>query len=108
MPVLAYSDLEVPMTRATDVSGVGLGVVLSQCDPQGNEHVVGYACQALISQERSYCVTHRELLAVIFVAQKFCVYLVGARFFDYTALRWLLGAKEPEDQMACWVQEFGT
>jgi len=43
----------------------GIRAVLSQVDAQGVEHVVAYASRILTKAERNYCITHRELLAVV-------------------------------------------
>lgn len=43
----------------------GIGAVLSQYDKQGNEHVIAYGSRLLSKAERNYCVTRKELLAVI-------------------------------------------
>lgn len=58
-----------------------------------------------------YCVTRQELLAIVFRVRKFRAYLAGAWFtvqMDHSALRWLLDTKDPEGQMAQWIQEHGT
>ena len=47
----------------TDASGKTIGCVLSQAQ-DGKEKVIAYGSRALSRQERKYCVTDRELLAV--------------------------------------------
>lgn len=76
-----------------------------------SQQVLGYACRALNKPERNYCVIRRELLGLIFGVRKFWAYLAGVRFTirkDHSVLRWLLDAKEPEGQMARWIQVLGT
>lgn len=52
-PMLAYADSSEPTTLDTDASGVGVGTVLSQKDPEGKERVLGYASRAFNKPERT-------------------------------------------------------
>ena len=54
-----------------DASDSGLRVVLYQLDEEGAEHVVAYASHLLTKAERCYCVTRRELLAVVTFTKHF-------------------------------------
>ena len=61
----------------------------------------------LSAQERHYCVTRRELLAVVKAIKHFHAYLYGRMFVnrtDHSALRWLLNFRHPEDQIARWIE----
>ena len=49
----------------TDASNSGIGAVLSQLQDDGTERVIAYASHVLTKPERRYCVTRRELLAVV-------------------------------------------
>ena len=56
--------------------------------------------------ERNYCVTRKELLAVVRSLAHFHPYLYGAEFTirtDHAALRWLKTLKDPEGQLARWL-----
>ncbi|KAJ8360470.1 hypothetical protein SKAU_G00169950 [Synaphobranchus kaupii] len=75
-PVLAYPDAQRPFIVDTDASNTGVGAVLSQEDEDG-ERVVAYYSQALGKAERNYCVTRRELLAVVRALHHFRPYLQG-------------------------------
>ena len=57
--------------------------------------------------ERNYCVTRRELLTIVTFVQQFQPYLLGAPFIrtDHSALAWIQKFKEPEGQIAQWVQK---
>ena len=59
--------------------------VLSQADEQGREHVIAYASCTLSKAERHYCVTRKELLAVITFIHHFRPYLISRKF----TLHWL-------------------
>ena len=54
-----------------DASHSGLGAVLYQLDEEGVEHVVAYASCLLSKAECCYCVTRRELLAVVTFTKHF-------------------------------------
>ncbi|RVE60508.1 hypothetical protein OJAV_G00181480 [Oryzias javanicus] len=101
-PVLAYPDLSQPFILDTDASNVGVGAVLSQLDETGERVVAYYSC-SLSRPERNYCVTRRELLAVILAVRHFRPYILGTRFrlrTDHASLTWLLNFKQPEGQVA--------
>ena len=87
---------------------MGIGAVLSQCDPDGSEHVIAYASRLLTRPERNYCVTHKELLAVVTFLNHFRHYLLGTPFTirtDHGALTWLQHFKSPEGQLARWLEK---
>ncbi|KAK2895639.1 hypothetical protein Q8A73_015127 [Channa argus] len=105
-PVLAYPDPQQPFIVDTDASGVGIGVVLSQGGETGERVVAYYSC-SLSRPERNYCVTRRELLAVVLAVRHFRPYLLGTRFTlrtNHASLTWLLNFKQPEGQVARWLE----
>ncbi|XP_029574004.1 uncharacterized protein LOC115165110 [Salmo trutta] len=106
-PVLASPDPNRPFILDTDASNEGLGAVLAQRGPDG-EHVVAYYSRTFDKAEKRYCVTRRELLAVVAAVRHFKYYLGGLPFVvrtDHSALQWLLSFKEPEGQIARWLEE---
>ena len=57
--------------------------------------------------EQQYCVTRKELLAVVEAVKHFHPYLYGHHFMirsDHAALQWLLKFQNPEGQIARWIQ----
>ncbi|MBN3314449.1 TRI67 protein, partial [Atractosteus spatula] len=85
-------------------SDTGVGVGLAQ---EGPVQVVAYFSRALSKAERNYCVTQRELLAVVSAVRHFKPCLFGTHFklrTDHTSLTWLLNLKELEGQMARWIE----
>ncbi len=91
----------------TDASEQGIGAVLSQMQG-GVEHPVAYFSRVLSRLEKQYCTTRKELLAVIRAIQNFRPYLYGVPFTlhtDHAALKWLLNFREPEGQIARWIQQ---
>ena len=106
-PVLAYPTSEDPFILDTDASNQGVGAVLSQVH-EGQERVVAYYSRSLTKEERNYCVTRKELLAVVAAVRHFHHYLYGRRFLirsDHGALQWLLNFRNPEGQTARWLEE---
>ena len=90
----------------TDASNFSIGAVLSQIQ-DGEERVIAYASRMLSGPERNYCVTRRELLAVVFFTKYFRSYLLGRQFIirtDHSALRWLRSTPEPIGQQARWLE----
>ena len=105
-PVLAYPKEGCPYILDTDASNVGIGAVLSQVQ-NGEERVIAYASKTLNRAQRNYCVTRRELLAIVEFVRYFHHYLYGAPFLvrtDHAALYWLLRKNEPDGQMARWLE----
>lgn len=106
-PTLAFPDYDLPFILDTDASDVGIGAVLSQRQSNGSERVIAYASRTLSRPERRYCVTRRELLAVVTFIQQFRPYLLGREFqlrTDHGSLTWLTNFKEPEGQLARWLE----
>ena len=90
----------------TDASGKTIGCVLSQVQ-DGKEKLIAYGSRALSRQERNYCVTDRELLAVRYFIEYYRQYLLGRKFLvwtDHQAIRWLFSLKEPKDRLARWLE----
>ena len=105
-PILAHPDFKQSFILDTDASGTSIGAVLSQIQ-DGHERVISYASRRLTKSERRYCVTRKELLAVVFFTKYFKHYLLGRKFLirtDHSSLRWLLNFKNPDGQMARWLE----
>eukprot|EP00731_Ephydatia_muelleri_P008908 Em0004g1246a len=91
----------------TDACETGIGAVLSQ-EHDGLERVVAYASRTLSKAERKYCVTRKELLAVVTFMRHFRPYLLGHHFIlrtDHSSLQWIYSMKEPEGQLARWLEQ---
>jgi len=94
-------------TVDTDASDFAVGAVLSQRQ-EGVERVIAYASRSLDRRERNYCVTRKELLAVVWFLRVFKQYLLGRRFkvrTDHAALSWLRHTPDPIGQQARWLEQ---
>lgn len=101
-PILAHPDFSKHFILDTDASDVAIGAVLSQ-EIDGHERVIAYASRTLSKAERRYCVTRKELLALVHFVKHFRHYLYGKMFkvrTDHGSLRWLMKFRDPEGQVA--------
>ncbi|GFW23827.1 retrovirus-related Pol polyprotein from transposon 297 [Trichonephila clavipes] len=79
-PILIYPQPDKPFILDTDASNESVGAVLSQ-EIDGQERVVAYWSKCLSKPERNYCVTRKELLAIVKAIEHFHHYLYGQNFF---------------------------
>ena len=71
-PILAYPDSSKPFVLDTDASNVDIGAVLSQDD-----RPVAYFSRVLNKAQKNYCVTRKELLAVVEAIKHFRPYCMA-------------------------------
>ena len=71
-PVLRYYDVKLPVTLSVDASKSGLGAVLLQ-----ELKPVAYASRALTETEQRYAQIEKEMLAIVFGAERFHQYIYG-------------------------------
>ena len=106
--VLVFPDFSKPFILDTDASDFSIGAFLSQVDDDGREGVVAYASRTLSKAERNYSVTSKELLAIVTFISNFQQYLLGHTFTlrtDHSSLTWLRNFKQPEGQLARWLEK---
>ena len=99
--------LEGTFILDTDASDLSIGCVLSQIQ-DGQERVIAYGARTLQPAQRNYCITRRELLAVIVFAKAMRSYLLGRHWIlrtDHSALTWLRRTTEPIGQNARWLEQ---
>jgi hypothetical protein len=107
---LAYPLPEHKFILDTDCSDLATGAVLSQ-EKDGKERVIAYMSEALNKHEQSYCVTRKELLAVVVALKNFHSYLYWQEVLlrtDNSAVSWLRSLKTPTGQVARWLREVST
>lgn len=86
----------------TDASDHSLGTGLSEVQ-NGKEVFLSYASKTLSSTKRRYCVTRKELLAIVVFTRQFRFYLLGRPCIvrtDHHSLAWILDFKNIEGQLA--------
>ena len=67
-----------------------------------------FASKVLTAEQRKYCTTRKELLAIITFTRQFRHFLFGRSFIirtDHNSLVWLLNFKNIEGQLARWIEE---
>jgi hypothetical protein len=87
-PVLGFFDDEGEVILDVDASLVGAGAVLQQRQ-NGVWRVIEYASRVFSRAERNYCVTRREMTALVFGLTHFRQFLLGRKFtcrVDHSAL----------------------
>jgi len=90
----------------TDASYFATGAVLSQRQ-NGVERIIAYARRAVDRRKQNYCVTRKELLAVVHFLAFFKQYLLGRYFTvrtDHAALTWLRHTPASFGQQARWLE----
>ena len=105
-PILALPKDEGTYLLDCDACDVGIGAVLSQ-RIDGEERVIAYGSRLLSNAEKNYCVTRKELLAVVYFSKLYRQYLLGRPFVlrtDHAALQWLQRTPEPIGQQGRWLE----
>ena len=105
-PVLAMPRDEGEYVLDTDCSDVAASAVLSQIQ-DGEERVIAYSSRTLSKSEQLYCITRKELLAVVNFVKHYRCYLVGRQFrirTDHAALQYLHKSVNLLGQSARWLQ----
>ena len=108
-PILAMPIDDAPYILDTDASHDSIGAILSQIQ-DGEERVIAYASRTLNKPEKNYCVTRKELLAIVFYMKSFRQYLLGRKFqvrTDHAALQFLMRTPTPLGQKARWLDALG-
>ncbi|KRY45379.1 Retrovirus-related Pol polyprotein from transposon 17.6 [Trichinella britovi] len=90
--ILGHPDFSRPFVLDVDASDTAIGAVLSQTMENGNQVVIAYISLVLTRPEQRYCVTRKEMLALVWAVKQFRLYLYGQKFTartDHNSLRWL-------------------
>ncbi|KAJ4447626.1 hypothetical protein ANN_09633 [Periplaneta americana] len=98
------ADFQHPFILQTDACGSAIAAALMQ-ETEDGCCPIAYASRALIDQERQYSIYELEALAVLFGAEKFCLYLEHVEFrlqTDNQALSWVLARPRKSGRLAHW------
>lgn len=77
--MLAIPTTEGKFVLDTDASNLAIGWKLRQ-NQDGQEMTIVYASRELSTDQRCYCMTQKELFAVVKFICQFCHYLLGPKF----------------------------
>ncbi|KRY08491.1 Retrovirus-related Pol polyprotein from transposon 17.6 [Trichinella patagoniensis] len=94
--ILGHPNLDRPFLLDVDAS--------EDADPRGR---VAFASRSLSRAKRVYCVTQREMLALVWATLHFRPYLYSRKFMartDHNSLRLLRNFREPEGQVSYWLE----
>ena len=103
--MLKGPDLSQSFVLQTDASERGIGAVLSQYGPDGEEHPVAYYSRKLLPREERYAAVEKECLAIKLGVHAFRVYLLGKPFIiqtDHRSLEWFHRLKENNSRLTRW------
>ncbi|KAK3093065.1 hypothetical protein FSP39_010650 [Pinctada imbricata] len=106
-PALTLATTDGKFILDTDASDFAIGAELSQVQ-DGEERCIAYCSFALTPEQRRYCTTRKELLAVVRFTRHFRHYLLGRPFdirTDHSSLQWLMNLKNLNGQLARWLEE---
>lgn len=96
-----------PLILTTDASPFGAGVVLSQCDENGERYVVWYESELFNDTQKRYSQIKRELYAVYKMVKKLRKYLHGVHFVLEVDAKSVIGMlsnlEMPNEVAARWV-----
>ena len=109
-PILAYPDPSLDFILDTDACNISIGAVLSQVQ-DGKERVIAYGSKSLNKHERNYCVTRKEMYAVVYFVNHFKHYLYAKKFLlrtDHGSLRYMFNFKDPAGQVARWLEQLNS
>ena len=106
-PVMTLPQDDGTYILDTDASKHHIGAVLSVVI-DGMERVVCYGSRLYAKAEMNYCITRKELLAIVYFTKLYKQYLLGRKFVirtDHAALLWLRKTPEPIGQQSRWLEQ---
>ena len=100
-PILQSPNWDLPFEIMCDASDYAVRAVLGQRIDKKST-AIWYATKTLVEAQRNYTTTEKELLAVVYVLEKFRPYILGSKiviYTDHTALKYLFSEKEAKPRL---------
>ena len=108
-PILVFPDWSNEFHVHVDAFSIALGVVLAQPSEGDIDHPLAFSRRNLSTTEINYTTTEREGLAMVYVLQKFCHYLLGGHFknfTDHSTLKYLVNKPVLGGRICRWLLLF--
>ncbi|CAM8973094.1 unnamed protein product [Rhodiola kirilowii] len=107
-PIIQPPNWDLPFELMCDASDYAIGAVLGQRVDK-KLHAIHYTSKVLNGAQMQYSTTKKELLAIVYVFDKFRPYLMGSKTPDHAAIKYLLSKKDSKPRLLIWIlslQEF--
>ena len=104
-PIVVALDWNLPFELMCDASDFTVGAVLGH-RKEKVIYAIYYASRTLNDEQLNYATTEKELLAVVFVFDKFRPYHIGNKgimFTDDSAIKYLMTKKDAKPRLIRWV-----
>jgi hypothetical protein len=108
-PILVFPDWSKEFHVHVDASSISLGGVLAQLGVGDIDHPLAFSSRKLSTAEIKYTTIEREGLAMVYVLQKFCQYLLGGHFkmfTDHSTLKYLVNKPVLGGRICRWLPLF--
>ena len=104
-PIIVAPDWELLFELMCDTSNYAIGAILGQ---RNNKvfFAIYYASRMLNKAQLNYAMTKKELLAIVFVFDKFRSYLIRSKiivFTDHSTIKYLMTKNDAKPKLVRWV-----
>ena len=104
-PLLIHFDPERETQLKTDACGYAIAAILEQ-KVDGKFKPVTYISRMMTdTEQRNFCISEKECLAIVYATNKLKPYLDGIKFkviTDHSALKWLKSKKDLSQRLILW------
>ena len=101
VPIVVASNWNLPFELMSDASDYAIGAVLGQ-KRERTFQVIYYVSWMLNDVQLNYATTEKEILAIVFVFDKFRSYLIGNKVIvhtDHSAIKYLMTKKDAKPRL---------
>ena len=104
-PIIVALDWELLSELMCDTSNYAIGAILGQ---RNNKvfFAIYYASRMINEAQLNYAMTEKELLAIVFVFDKFRSYVIGNKiiiFIDHSTIKYLMTKNDDKPILVRWV-----